>query len=184
MDGYETELDEEMTRLAFQMSHEPISVKFIQEFSGFSFEGIKIPLTPRGSRISIPHFIAIYLAEKDIIEDFTEEYPLSLQSLTNAVRNEIRSGDLQQIHPYLHLLAKEYLLSELQIESSYSELELKRQRAKFYQLTKERLSKLVKMADNKNLLSKKRTDLTASERILFQKIANWVQCWKNVYIKR
>ncbi len=181
MNSIESELDEEITRLTFKMTHESVSVKFRQEFSGFSFEGVEIPLSPRGTRIKIPYFIAILLLDKGVIEDFREEYPLSLQDLTNAVRNEIRSGDLQPIHPFFHLLIKENILSELSIDSRFSELELKRQRAKFQQLNKERVSKLVKMVDNKEILNKKRVDLTESEKILFHRIASWVQNWNNMF---
>lgn len=181
MNSIESELEEEIKRLTFKMTNESVSVKFLQEFSGFSFEGVKIPLSPRGARINVPYFVAKFLLDKGVIEDFREEYPLSLQNLTNAVRNEIRSGDLQPIHPFFQLLMKENILSELSTDSQFSELELKRQRAKFQQLNKERISKLVKMVDNKEILNKKRSDLTESEKILFHRIASWVQYWNNMF---
>ncbi len=180
----QSELISELERLKFVLEESKINVKFIQEFSGFSYEGFKIPRTTKGSRADVPFFIAEIMHSHSIINDFKDDIPTSLQDLTASLRGELRSGELQLVHPFLHLIMKEFVLSEETTDSSYSELESKRRISKFNQLTLERISKLVKMTDTKTTSTRKKKNMTASEEVIFNKIVELVQFWKDEFISK
>ncbi|MHA2073320.1 MAG: hypothetical protein ACXACU_09015 [Candidatus Hodarchaeales archaeon] len=180
----QSELVSELDGLKFMLEESKVNVKFIQEFSGFSYEGFKIPRTTKGSRTDIPFFIAEILHSHSIIDDFKDEIPTSLQDLTALLRSELRSGELQSVHQFLHLIMKEFILSDEVTGSSFSELENKRRKAKFNQLTLERISKLVKMTDTKITSTRKKGNMTASEEVIFNKIVDLVQFWKDEFIRK
>jgi len=69
-------------------------------------------------------------------------------------------------------------------DSSFSELENQRLKLKFNQLMVERISKIVKMADTKTVSTRKKGNMTASEQILFKRIVDLVQFWKNEFIDK
>ena len=119
--------------------------------------------------------------KNSIIEDFTQDIPSSLQDLNTILRSELRSVELQPLHPFLHILMKELIFSKKVEDSTFSELENKRLKSKFNQLMIERISKLVKMADSKTAPTRKKGNMTASEHILFKKIVDLVQSWKDEF---
>jgi hypothetical protein len=180
----QSDLISELERLKFVLEESKINVKFIQEFSGFSYEGFNIPRVTKGSRADVPFFIAEIMHSHSIINDFKNDIPTSLQDLTALLRSELRSGELQSVHPFLHLTMKEFVLSEEKTDSSYSELEIKRRKSKFNQLTLERISKLVKMTDTKTTSTRKKKNMTASEEVIFNKIVDLVQFWKDEFISK
>lgn len=174
----------ELERVRFQLTESSVSVKFLQSFSGFSFEGINVPSSSEGSRIEVPYFIAEILQKKSVIEDFRMNFPITLQDLEGAVRREVRVGELQPLHPYFHILLKDLVLLMEDKDSQFSELEQKRQKTKFNQLTHERISKLVKMTDSRKALAQKKKNLTSSEQVLFEKIVDWIQNWKAAFVQK
>ncbi len=178
------EMASELDRVRFELTESNVSVKFLQDFSGFSFENINIPSSPKGTQIDIPYFIAEILRKKSVIEDFRMNFPVTLQDLEGAVRKEVRAGELQPIHPYFHLLLQDFVLSMEDKDSQFSELEQKRQKTKYNQLTHERISKLVKMTDSRKVLAQKKKNLTSSEQILFTKIVDCIQNWKAEFIQK
>lgn len=180
----QSELISELDRLKFVLEESKINVKFIQEFSGFSYEGFKIPRVTKESRADVPFFIAEILHSHSIIDDFKDNIPISLQDLTALLRSELRTGELQSVHPFLHLIMKEFVLSEETTDSSFSELENKRRKSKFNQITLERISKLVKMTDTKITSKRKKGNMTASEEVIFNKIVDLVQFWKDEFISK
>ncbi|UCE14906.1 MAG: hypothetical protein JSV04_06930 [Candidatus Heimdallarchaeota archaeon] len=173
----------ELERIRFELTERKIQVKFLTDFSGFSFEEVTIPPTSQGSRLEIPYYIAEILRRNSVIEDFDPDFPTSLQELTAAVRNELRDGKLQPLPPFTHILAKELLLTPEDQESKFENLEQKRQISKFNQLTLERISKILRMTDSKDISTRKR-NLTPSEEILFNKIVSWIQSWKAEFIQK
>jgi len=178
------EMASELERVRFELTGSNISVKFLQDFSGFSFENINIPFASKGSQIDVPYFIAEILRKKSVIEDFRMNFPITLQDLEGAVRKEVRVGELQSLHPYFHLLMQDFVLSVEDKDSEFSELEQKRQKTKYNQLTHERISKLVKMTDSRKVLAQKKKNLTSSEQILFKKIVDCIQNWKAEFIQK
>ncbi len=173
------ELELELKRILFEFTETPISVKFSKPFAGFDFGGIKIPSATENSRMDIPYFIAELLWREDLIEDFKNNFPFSLQELTAAVRKEIRQGEVQQLHPYFYSLFNEQVLKSTVNDSDYDEIELKRQKDRFKQLITERLSKIIKLSDS-NELNTQKLNLTASETILMKKLHSWVVNWKSL----
>ncbi len=180
----QSELVIELARLKFEQTESKVQVKFIKEFTGFSYEGFNIPRATKGSRTEIPYFIAEVLFDRSIIEDFKKDIPTSLQDITAVLRSELRSGELQPLHPFLHTIMKNIVLSEELKDSTFSELENKRRKSKFNQLTVERISKLVKMADKPTTSTRKQINMTVSEQILFKKIVDLVQYWKDEFISK
>ncbi|MCK4848149.1 MAG: hypothetical protein KAT16_03915 [Candidatus Heimdallarchaeota archaeon] len=178
----DTEIGLDLQRAMFEMTESKISVKFIKNFLGFDFCGVKIPSTTKNSRLDLPYYIAELLFQEEIIEEFKSSFPISLQELTTAVRKEVRHGEVQPLHPYFHTAFKKLVLEESDDNSPYIEKELKQKKAKMTQITSERLAKLVKMADSANLNMKK-MNLTVSEQILMEKIRKWVVEWKKVIIE-
>ena len=178
------EMASELERVRFELAESKVSVKFLQDFSGFSFENINIPPSSKGSQIEIPYFIAELLRKKSVIEDYRMNFPITLQDLEGAVRKEVRVGELQSLHPYFHLLLQDFVLSMEDKDSQFSELEQKRQKTKYNQLTHERISKLVKMTDSRKVLAQKKKNLTLSEQILFKKIVDCIQNWKAEFIQK
>lgn len=177
------EVARELERIRFELTERKIPVKFQIDFSGFSFEEVTIPPASKGSRLEIPYYIAEILRANSVIEDFDPEFPTNLQELTAAVRNELRDGKLQPLPPFTHILAKELLLPPKDQESKFDNLEQKRQISKFNQLTLERISKILRMTDSKDISSHRR-NLTPSEEILFNKIVSWIQSWKDEFIQK
>jgi len=165
----------------FEMTERNISVKFIKDFPGFDFWGVKISSAIENSRLDLPYYIAESLYQEGIIEEFRSSFPISLQELTAAVRKEVRQGEIQPLHPYFHTVFKKLVLEGSTDISPYTEKELKLKKAKLTQITSERLAKLVKMADSTNISTKK-MNLTASERILMEKIHNCIVDWKELII--
>lgn len=180
----QSELVSELARLKFEQTESKVKVKFIKEFTGFSYESFDIPRSTKGSRTEIPYFIAEVLFDRSIIEDFKKDIPTSLQDITAILRSELRSGELQPVHPFLHTIMKNIVLSEELKDSSFSEMENKRRKSKFNQLTAERISKLVKMADKQTTSTRKQINMTVSEHILFNKIVDLVQYWKDEFISK
>ncbi|MFX1282348.1 MAG: hypothetical protein ACFFB5_01785 [Promethearchaeota archaeon] len=178
------EMASELDRVRFELTESNVSVKFLQDFSGFSFENINIPPSPKGTQIDIPYFIAEILRKRSMIEDFRMNFPVTLQDLEGAVRKEVRAGELQPIHPYFHLLLQDFVFSMEDKDSQFSELEQKRQKTKYNQLTHERISKLVKMTDSRKVLAQKKKNLTSSEQILFKEIVDRIQTWKAEFIQK
>ena len=176
------ETAKELERVRFELTDSRVSVKFLQDFSGFSFEDIKIPPSSKGNQTEVPFFIAEILRKESVIEDFRKDYPITLQDLEGAVRKEVRAGELQHLHPFFYILLKNIDLLVEDKDSQFSELEKKRKQTKFNQLTNERISKLVKMTDSKKLLDQRKRNLTASEKILVEKINGWIQSWKAEFI--
>ncbi len=177
------EMANELERVRFELTEGNVSVKFLQNFPGFSFENIKIPYLSKGSQSEVPFFIAEKLLKKSVIEDFSENLAIDLQDLEGAVRREVRAGELQQLPPDFHMLLKNLILIKEEKDSQYSELEQKRQKTKFNQLTHERVSKIVKMTESRKLLAKKKRNLTKAEQVLFEKIVDWIQSWKAEFIQ-
>jgi len=165
----------------FEMTESKISVKFIKNFPGFDFGGVKVPSAIENSRLDLPYYIAESLSQEKIIEDFEYLFPISLQELTTAVRKEVRHGEVQPLHPYFHTIFKKFVLKGSVDNSPYTEKELKQKKAKMNQITSERLAKLVKMADSTNFNTKK-INLTASEQILMEQIRKWIAEWKELII--
>ncbi|MHA2225812.1 MAG: hypothetical protein ACXAC8_11445 [Candidatus Hodarchaeales archaeon] len=165
------------------MTNRNIRVKFLQDFPGFSFENIKIPSSQKGSQIEVPYFIAKIFREESVIDKFQSNFPLNLQELTGALRNEMRIGSLQPIPPYFYTLIKELVETDEEKESQYSEIEQKRLKSKLNQLINERVSKIIKMTDSKEIRSRK-SNLTSSEQILFKKIHEMIQIWKAEFIQQ
>ncbi|MFX0085044.1 MAG: hypothetical protein ACFFAU_05160 [Candidatus Hodarchaeota archaeon] len=182
LDFKQSEIASELERLIFELTESKVQVKFIQPFSGFSFEGFTVPNATKGSRTKVPYFIAEVLLAHSLIEDFTENIPTSLQDLNAMLRSELRSGELQPLHPFLHMLMKKNVFSKEIKDSAFSELENKRLKLKFNQLMIERISKLVKMAGSKPVPTRKKGNMTASEQILFKKIVDLVQFWIDEFI--
>ncbi|MHA2245080.1 MAG: hypothetical protein ACXADY_08935 [Candidatus Hodarchaeales archaeon] len=178
------EMARELERVRFELTESSVSVKFLQNFLGFSFEGISIPSYSKGSQIEIPYFLAEILRKKSVIEDFRMNFPITLQDLEGTVRKEVRVGELQPLHPYFYILLKDLVLLSEDKDSQFSELEQKRQKTKFNQLTHERISKLVKMTDSRKVLAQKKKNLTSSEQVLFEKIVDWIQNWKAAFVHK
>ncbi|UCG90448.1 MAG: hypothetical protein JSU57_01580, partial [Candidatus Heimdallarchaeota archaeon] len=124
----EVEIASELERVRFELTESKVSVKFLQDFSGFSFENINIPPSSKGSQVEVPYFIAELLRKKSVIEDFRMNFPVTLQDLEGAVRKEVRMGELQPLHPYFHILLQDFVLSMADKDSQFSELEQKRQK--------------------------------------------------------
>jgi hypothetical protein len=177
----ESEMGLDLQRVMFEMSESSISVKFIKDFPGFDFWGVKIPSALENSRFDLPYYIAEFLFQEEIIEEFGSTFPISLQDLTNAVRKEVRHGEVQPLHPYFHSVFKKLVLEGPAVDSPYSEKELKQKKATLNQITSERLAKLVKMADSTNI-NTKRMNITASERILMEKIRKLIVDWRELII--
>ncbi len=177
------EMANELERVRFELTEGNVSVKFLQNFPGFSFENIKIPYLSKGSQSEVPFFIAEILLKKSVIEDFSEDLAIDLQDLEGAVRREVRAGELQPLPPDFHMLLKDIILIKEEKDSQFSELEQKRQKTKFNQLTHERVSKIVKMTESRKLLAKKKRNLTKAEQVLFEKIVDWIQSWKAEFIQ-
>jgi len=163
------------------MTERKISVKFIKDFPGIDFWGVKIPSTTENSRLDLPYYIAEALYQEEIIEEFGSSLPTSLQELTTAVRKEVRHGEIQPLHPFFHTVLKKQVLKGSTDSSPYTEKELKQKKAKLNQITSERLAKIVKMADSTEI-NTKRMNLTASEQILMEKIREWIVDWKELII--
>lgn len=178
-----SELGLDFARIMFELAEHPVSVKFTENFPGFEFGGVKLPATPKNSRIDIPYYIAEIFFQENLIDDFTESFPLSLQDLTTAVRKEVRQGELQSLHPFYYALLNKHLSSNKAENSHFNEIELKRQLARLKQLTLERLSKIIKFAEDDNFNPEK-SNLTASEVVLMQKIHSWVSSWKTLVNKQ
>ncbi len=172
-----SELDLDLTRIMFELTDQPISVKFIKTVPGFDFGGVKIPSASENSRLDLPYHIAEILLQENLIEDFTDSFPLSLQDLTTAVRKEVRQGELQSLHPFFYALLNKQLTNNKADNSHYNEIELKRQKARFKQLMFERLPKIIKFAEAEDFNPQK-LNLTASETVLMQRIHSWVSSWK------
>ena len=51
-----SEIGSELERVKFDLTESKVPVKFIEEFSGFSFEGITIPAMSQGGQVEIPFF--------------------------------------------------------------------------------------------------------------------------------
>jgi hypothetical protein len=172
----------DLERIRFDLLESKISVKFLQNYSGFSFEGITIPSVSKGSRVEVPFFIAEILFKNSIIEEYLDDFPSSLQDLTNAVRNEVRSGKLQPLHPYYNILVKDLVLIDEDQDSQFDEVELSRKESKYHQLINERIAKIVKMTDSRAPLPR-RSNLTASEKMLVVKINELIQRWRSEIAK-
>ncbi|MFX0016768.1 MAG: hypothetical protein ACFFB2_17195 [Promethearchaeota archaeon] len=178
------EMARELERVRFELTESNVPVKFLQDFSGFSFESVSIPASSKGAQIEVPYFIAEILWKKSLIEDFRANFPITLRDLEGAVRKEVRVGELQPLHTYFNILLKDLFLLMEEKDSQFSELEEKRQKTKFNQLTHERVSKLVKMTDSRTVLTQKKKNLTSSEQILFDKIVELIQDWKAEFIQK
>ncbi|MHA2289633.1 MAG: hypothetical protein ACXABG_12690, partial [Promethearchaeota archaeon] len=152
---------------------------FKKVFAGFDFGGIKLPSTSENSRLDVPYFIAEVLLKDDLIEDFRNDFPLSLQDLTAAVRKEVRHGEVQQLHPYFYALFSEQVMKSNINDSHYDEIELKRQKDRVKQLITERLSKIIKLSDSNNFDPRK-LNLTSFEAVLLKRINSWVVNWKSL----
>jgi len=174
-----SELELELKRILFEFTDSPISVKFIQSFTGFEFGGIKLPSAVENTRLEVPFFIAEILLKENLIEDFRNDFPLSLQDLTAAVRKEVRHGEVQPLHPYFYSLFNEQVRKSNINDSHYDEIELKRQKDRVKQLITERLSKIIKLSDSTNVNYQK-LNLTSSEAVLLKKINSWVIIWKSL----
>ena len=177
------EIARNLERIRFELTESSVPVKFVQNFSGFSFEHISIPASAQGSQLEVPYFIAEKLLKRSMIEDFKSTFPVTLPELEGAVRKEVRVGELQPLHPYFNLLLLDYFLLMENKESQFSELEQKRQKMKFNQLINERVSKLVKMTDSRKILAQRKRNLINSEQILFDRIVDWIQNWKAEFIQ-
>ena len=177
------EIARNLERIRFELTESNVPVKFVQNFSGFSFEHISIPASSQGSQLEVPYFIAEKLLERSMIEDFKSAFPVTLPELEGAVRKEVRVGELQPLHPYFNLLLLDHFLVMEKKESQFSELEQKRQKMKFNQLINERISKLVKMTDSRKILAQRKRNLTNSEQILFDRIVDWIQNWKAEFVQ-
>jgi hypothetical protein len=173
----------ELERIRFEFTESKVTVKFLQTFSGFSFENITIPPGSKGSRLEVPYFIAEILRDKSIIEDFNTDFSTSLQDLTGAVRKEVRSGKLQPIHPFFNILLKKNAFIGEDQASQFDEVEIKRKASKFNQLVHERVAKIVKMADSRGE-SPRKSNLTASERLLLSELKEIVHSWKTELIEK
>jgi hypothetical protein len=172
------EMARDLERIRFELTESNVPVKFAQNFSGYSFEQIKIPASSRGSQVDVPYFIAEILHKRGMIEDFKSNFPVTLPELEGAVRKEVRVGELQPLHQYFNILLSDHFQFMEEKESQFSELEQKRQKTKFNQLINERISKIVKMTDSRKVLAQRKKNLTSSEQILFDKIVEWIQNWK------
>lgn len=177
------EIAKNLERIRFELTESSVPIKFVQNFSGFSFEHISIPASSQGSQIEVPYFIAEKLLKRSMIEDFKSTFPVTLPELEGAVRKEVRVGELQPLHPYFNLLLLDHFLLMEKKESQFSELEQKRQKMKFNQLINERISKLVKMTDSRKILAQRKRNLTYSEQILFDRIVDWIQNWKAEFVQ-
>ena len=178
MPSKNAEIVMEMERLQFELMESKIRVKFLVPFTGFSFEGIKIPSAPKGGQLEIPLFCAYYLFNKGIIDDYTADFPVSLKDLTAALRNEVRSGDLQSLHPFFHVLINDFVYNADSDDSHFTQLERKRQRTTYNKLLSERFAKLVKMSNRKEMISRK-SNLTSTEYLLYYKLSEWLRGWKD-----
>jgi hypothetical protein len=174
-----SELELDWARIMFELTEQPISVKFIKSFPGFDFGGVKIPPGSENSRLDLPYYIAEILLQEDLIEDFSDSFSLSLQDLTSAVRKEMRQGEVQSLHPYFYALLNKQFSNNKADSSHYDEIELKRQKDKVKQLVFERLSKILKFAEVESFDPQK-MNLTASEAILMQRIHAWASSWKKL----
>lgn len=177
------EMARDLERIHFELTESKIPVKFTQNFSGFSFEHIKIPASSQGSQIDVPYFIAEKFLERGMIEDFKANFPITLSELEGAIRKEVRVGELQPLHQYFNILLSDHFQLMEEKESQFSELEQKRQKTKFNQLINERISKIVKMTDSRKMLAQRKKNLTSSEQILFDKIVEWIQNWKTEFFQ-
>lgn len=172
----------ELERLRFELLETKIPVTFRRDFSGFSFEGVSVPAVSRGSQLEIPYFMAQILLVDEVIEEFTLEFPDSLQELTGAVRNEVRSGQLQPLPRFFNLLLKDLVLNDQDPDSDYGEVDYKRKRAKYLQLLQARVTKIVKMADGMQRIPRKH-NMTAEEQVLFNKLQEIVGAYKHLLTK-
>jgi len=176
------EMRNEYIRLEFEFMEHKIPVTFCENFSGFKFSSISINPAIKGTNDEIPLYIAEFLFRKGIIEDYTSEYPTQLQDLTNALRNEVRSGELQKIHPFFYLLINPHLDSSEKQDSRFNELEIKRLISAFTKLSTERVSKIIKMTERKDINVQK-SNLTVTEQILFQQLITIIKTWKKEFVK-
>jgi len=177
------EIARNLERIRFELTESSVPVKFVQNFSGFSFEHISIPASSQGSQLEVPYFIAEKLLKRSMIEDFKSTFPVTLPELEGAVRKEVRVGELQPLHSYFNLLLLDHLFLMEKKGSQFSELEQKRQKMIFNQLINERISKLVKMTDSRKILAQRKRNLTYSEQILFDRIVDFIQNWKEEFIQ-
>lgn len=169
----------ELERLRFELLESKIPVTFRRDFTGFSFEGISVPVVSKRSQLEVPYFIAEVLRDNEVIEEFSLDFPDSLQELTGAVRNEVRSGQLQPLPPFFNLLIKDLVLIDQDQDSDYGEVEYKRKRAKYLQLLHARVTKIVKMADGTQGIPRK-PNMTAAEQVLFDKLREIVEAYKQL----
>ena len=102
------EMTRELERIRFELTESSVPVKFVQNFSGFSFENINIPTSSQGSQVEVPFFIAEILKKRSMIEDFKSNFPITLPELEGAVRKEVRVGELQSLHPHFNILLKDH----------------------------------------------------------------------------
>ena len=172
----------ENIRQEFEFMEHKIPVTFREDFSGFKFNSILINPATKGTNDEIPLYLAEFLLKKGIIEDYTGEYSIQLQDLTNALRNEVRSGELQKLHPFFYLLISPHLDSSEIQDSRFNELEIKRFISAFTKLATERVSKIIKMIERKDI-SIQKSNLTVTEQIFFQQLMTIIKTWKQEFIK-
>jgi hypothetical protein len=169
----------ELERLRFELLESKIPVTFRRDFSGFSFEGVSVPAVSKGSQLEVPYFMAEVLLDDAVIEEFNLDFPDSLQELTGVVRNEVRSGQLQDLPRFFNLFVKDQVLNDQDSDSDYGEVEYKRKRAKYLQLLQARVTKIVKMADGTQRIPRK-PNMTAVEQVLFNKLREMVDAYKQL----
>ncbi|MHA1215503.1 MAG: hypothetical protein ACTSPG_09400 [Candidatus Hodarchaeales archaeon] len=176
------EMKFELERILFEFQEEKVQAKFKEDFPGFTFGGISIKPIASGGQELIPYFIADYLYEKGIIEDFRQNFPTKLQDVANSLRSELRTGELQKVDQFFHIMMRDIIMEKEGKESQFTELELKRIKSSFQKLTAERVSKLIKMTERKDINIRK-SNFTNSERILFRQILLLLKAWKNEFLK-
>ncbi|MHA1973266.1 MAG: hypothetical protein ACTSW1_09745 [Candidatus Hodarchaeales archaeon] len=177
------EMKFELERVLFEFQEEKIQVKFKEDFSGFDFGGISIPPIVSGGQELIPYYIADFFYEKGLIEDFRENFPTGVQDVANSLRSELRTGELQKVDQFFYIMMRELLLENERKESQLNELELKRIKSSFQKLTAERVSKLIKMTERRDINIQK-SNFTNSERILFKQILLLLISWKENFLKQ
>ncbi|WP_455464502.1 hypothetical protein [Candidatus Hodarchaeum mangrovi] len=176
------EMKNENIRIEFEFLEYKIPVTFREDFSGFKFSSISINPATKGTNDEIPLYIAEFLFRKGIIEDYTKEYPTQLQDLTTALRNEVRSGELQKLHPFFYLLITPHLDSSEKQDSRFNELETKRLISAFTKLATERVSKIIKMTEWKDINIQK-SNLTVTEQVFYQQLRTIIKTWKKEFVK-
>ncbi|WP_455142551.1 hypothetical protein [Candidatus Hodarchaeum mangrovi] len=176
------EMKNENIRIEFEFLEYKIPVTFREDFSGFKFSSISINPATKGTNDEIPLYIAEFLFRKGIIEDYTKEYPTQLQDLTTALRNEVRSGELQKLHPFFYFLITPHLDSSEKQDSRFNELETKRLISAFIKLSTERVSKIIKMTEWKDINIQK-SNLTVTEQVFYQQLRTIIKTWKKEFVK-